>query len=130
MESEGLDNPNYGKVDCGPLRCNPTSTRRDYDVPMCINSELPVQKQLPSGQPTEHAYTPQQNLMAMNDHGSNTCSGIYSYVLVRHPEISDCDTSYDSHFLQSSREESWDLPRVVAAESGADGKLLANYTLI
>ena len=119
MKSEGLDNPNYGEVDHGTLS---QTSARDYEVPIPMNSEAQQQP----GQPTHYINIPNQNLTTK---GSN--SGDYSYVLVSHPHITHPQRSYDSHFLQSS-EESWDLPRVVAAESGdpTSGKLTTNYSLL
>ena len=136
MESEGLENPNYGDVDRGPaiISQNPT-TASDYEVPVpsIRYSERHAQEQhqqhnsfvqqQPGKQTQKYINVPNRNLTS-----SLTGSDEYSYVFVRHPQHQPVrpQRSYDSNFLLSS-EESLDLPTFVAVETGEP---TSNYTLM
>ena len=92
---EGIDNPNYGEIDCGTHQTSYRSPPVDYEVPQSKQTS--------------------QNYINAPYHSisrSGSTSGIYSYVVVKHPFAK----SYDSHFLQSSI-GSLGLPNVVAADT-------------
>ena len=139
VESEGLENPNYGDVDRGPaiISQNQTTAQKpsDYEVPVpsISNSKQHAQEQRqqhnsfvqqqPGKQTQKYVNIPNQNLTS-----SHAGSGEYSYVFVGHPQHQPvCPRmSYDSYYLLSS-EESLDLPTFVAVESGEP---TSNYTLM
>ena len=92
---EGIDNPNYGEIDYGTQQTSYRSIPVDYEVPQSKQTS-PNYISIPY-QSTTH---------------SGSASGIYSYVVVKHPFAK----SYDSNFLQSSS-GSLGLPNVVAADT-------------
>ena len=138
MESEGIENPNYGDVDRGPLisQIQTTAVPRDYEVPVLINNSEPVQQQQQQqpqahhGRPTQRQYVniPDRTLTSPLTGSCN--SGDYSYVFVRPPQHQAVcpQRSHDSHFLQSTESGS-NLPILNAAESG-DPTSGTDYTLL
>ena len=128
MRSEGIENPNYGDVDRGPLITRyqrVTAVAGDYEVPVPINNSEPVQQQQQQqpqahhGRPTQPQYVniPDQNQRRSLTGSSN--NGDYSYVIVRPPQHQAVSPqrSYDSHYLQST--ESWsDLAKLATADLG------------
>lgn len=95
---EGIDNPNYGEIDYGTQRSSYGSVPVDYEVPQSIQTSPNFNN------------VPYQNITR-----SGSTSGIYSYVVVKHPFAK----SYDSNLLQSSS-GSLDLPNVVAVDLDTD----------
>ena len=132
MESEGLENPNYGDVDHGPLIISHNQTTaqepRDYEVPvLSINNSAQQQEQHDVFAQQQHGI-PTQKYINIPDRSSLTENGDYSYVIVGRPQHQPIhpQRSYDSYFLLSSKESS-DLPTVVAAELDEP---TSNYTLM
>ena len=92
---EGIDNPNYGEIDYGTQQTSYRSIPEEYEGPQSKQTS-------PS-----YINVPYQNMLC-----SGSTSGIYSYVVVKHPSAK----SYDSTFLQSSS-GSLAMPNVVAANT-------------